>query len=154
MGPGIGQSKSSWNQIDKIRTEVERNSSDIKDVIKTLDFESERINSCESGVGDIERNLTAQKSETDCLAALVNTLQSQILDLQRYTGGFNTRIFGIPKALGLNRPAIESAHRTGSDTKNKLKQIIARFHSRFTRRAVMVSAREKLQGTGIRFVDD
>ena len=157
-------------RLTKLEPEVERNSSDIKDVIKTLDFESERINSCESGVGDIERDLTAQKSETDRMAALVNTLQSQVLDLQRYTRGFNIRIFGIPEAqgesckdiidgllknkFGINQPAIENAHRTGSNTENKPKQIIARFHSRFTRRAVMVSAREKLQGTGIRFVDD
>ena len=34
------------NRFTKLEPEVERNSSDIKDVIKTLDFESERINSC------------------------------------------------------------------------------------------------------------
>ena len=59
-------------RLTKLEPEVERNSSDIKDVIKTLDLESERINSCESGVGDVERDLTAQKSETDRMAALVN----------------------------------------------------------------------------------
>ena len=157
------------NRLSKLEPEVERNSSDIKDVIKTLDCESERINSY-SRVGDIERDLTAQKSETDHMAALVNTLQSQVLDLQRYTHSFNIRIFGIPEAqgesckdiidgllknkFGINQPAIENAHGTGSNTENKPKQIIARFHSRFTHCAVMVSAGEKLQGTGIRFVDD
>ena len=59
----------------------------------------------------------------------------------------------LKNKFGITQPAIENAHRSGSNTENKPKQIIARFHSRFTRRAVMVSTREKLQGTGIRFVD-
>ena len=158
------------NRLSKLEPEVERNSSDIKEVIKSLDFESERINANESDVSDIQRDVTFVKSEADRLATLVNSLQSQVLDLQRYTRGFNIRIFGIPEAPGesckdvvdgllknkfdITHSAIENAHRTGSSTENRPKQIIARFHSRFTRRTVMASAREKLQGTGIRFTDD
>ena len=72
------------NRLSKLEPEVERNSSDIKEVIKSLDFESERINANESDVSDIQRDITFQKSEADRLAALVNSLQSQVLDLQRY----------------------------------------------------------------------
>ena len=88
------------NRLSKLEPEVERNSSDIKKVIKSLDFESERMNANESDVSDIQRDVTSQKSEADRLAALVNSLQSQVLDLQRYTLGFNIRIFGIPEAPG------------------------------------------------------
>ena len=158
------------NKLSKLEPAVERNPSDIKEVIKSLEFESQRINANESDVSDIQRDITFQKSEADRLAALVNSLQSQVLDLQGYTRVFNIRIFRIPEAPGENckdvvdgllknkfditHSAIENAHRTGSSTENRPKQIIARFHSRFTRRTVLASARKKLQGTGIRFTDD
>ena len=63
-------------------------------------------------------------------------------------GDLMSRYFDIPAG------SIENAHRVGQSSGGKLRQIMARFYSRVTRRLVMTSAREVLAGTGFRLVDD
>ena len=90
--------------------------------------------------------------------------------LERYTRSFNVRILGLPEGkdencidsvhqilkdkFGIATTVIENAHRIGLSRDDKPRQMIARFYSRATRLAVMTSARENLQNTGMRFIDD
>ena len=117
----------------------------------------------------MQQELNAQSRELHTMSTAMVNLQSQVLDLERYTRGYNIRIFGVNESQGdvckekVDRiladkfaveSAIENAHRTGKAESGRPRPIIARFYSRFTRRAVMRVAKEKLHNTNIRFVDD
>ena len=100
----------------------------------------------------------------------MRSLETELNALQRYTRGFNICIIGMPESdsencitsiqvvlkekFGLNSPVIKNAHHVGSNRGGKPRQVIARFFSRAVRRDVMIVAKEKLEGTGYRFIDD
>ena len=100
----------------------------------------------------------------------IASMQSEINALERYTRGFNVRIMGISEEdgedyvarvqqvlndhFGISDSVIENAHRVGKANVGKPRQVIARFHSRATRRDVMMSARDKLKNTISRITDD
>ena len=85
-------------------------------------------------------------------------METDLNSLERYTRSFNFRILGLPERkdencvdsvhqilkdkFGIATTVIENAHRVGLSRDDKLRQMIARFYSRATRRAVMTSARE------------
>ena len=157
------------NRLSELEPKVDQNSKDIKDINDCKEFDSQRISANEKSVEDLQQVSITQSREMQNMTSQINSLQSQVLDMQRYTRGFNIRVIGVDETedeVCLNKvseilaekfgihSAIENAHRTGPPRTDRPRQIIARFYSRFTRRTVMRSAREKLQNTNIRFVDD
>ena len=96
-------------------------------------------------------------------------MTSDLNSLERYTRSFNFRILGLPESEGENcidsvrqilkdkfdieALVIENAHLVGISHSDKPRQMIARFYSCATRRDV-ISSRERLRNTGLRFVDD
>ena len=157
------------NRLTDLEPKVVKNSSDIRDITQSLDFESDRVTTVEKTISVMQQELNAQSRELHTMSTAMVNLQSQVLDLERYTRGYNIRIFGVNESQGevckekVDRiladkfaveSAIENAHRTGKAESGRPRPIIARFYSRFTRRAVMRVAKEKLHNTNIRFVDD
>ena len=90
--------------------------------------------------------------------------------LQRYTCSFNVRILGMPEEKDENcvesverlfaehfdvpNGSIENAHCVGNSDAGKPRQMIAQFHSRATRRVVMVATRETVANTRLHVIDD
>ena len=74
-----------------------------------------------------------EEEEEDCVASVHKLLQD---------------LFDVSGSV------IENAHRVGPAKEGRPRQMIARFHSRTTRRDIMSKAREKLQNTSYRIVDD
>ena len=157
------------NQLTDLEPKVVKNVSDIRDITQSLDFESDRVTTAEKTISVMQQELNAQSRELHTMSTAMVNLQSQVLDLERYTRGYNIRIFGVSESQGevckekVDRiladefaveSAIENAHRTGKAESGRPRPTIARFYSRFTRRAVMRVAKVKLQNTNIRFVDD
>ena len=95
-------------------------------------------------------------------------MPSEWNSLERYTRSFNFGILGLPQTDGENcvdsvrqkdkfdieAPVIENPHRVGISRGDKPRQMIARFYSQATRRDVMISSRDLLHNTGLRFVDE
>ena len=157
------------NRLTDLKPKVVKNSSDVRDITQSLDFESDRVTTAEKTISVMQRELNVQSRELHTMSTAMVNLQSQVLDLERYSRGYNIRIFGVSESQGevckekVDRiladkfaveSAIENAHRTGKAESGRPRPIIVCFHSRFTRRAVMRVVKEKLHNTNIRFVDD
>ena len=116
------------------------------------------------------KQIKEQENELLLSRQRIANLDIEMNNLQRYTRGFNIRILGMAEDENEDCVAsvnnllkdyfdtpgfpIENAHRTGKRIGGKPRHMIARFHSRATRRSVMAIAREKLAGTNLRFTDD
>ena len=157
-------------KVYNVEIKVQRNSANIDDIIKSVDFESNNIKDNATEIRALKEKLDNRNTELDRAKFAIGSLETELNALQRYTRGFNIRIIGMPESdsencitsiqevlkekFGLNSPVIENAHRVGSNRGGKPRQVIARFFSRAVRRDVMTVAKKKLEGTGYRFVDD
>ena len=118
------------NRLTDLEPKVVKNSSDIRDVTQSLDFESDRVTTAEKTISVKQQELNAQSRELHTMSTAMVNLQSQVLDLERYTRGYNIRIFGVSESQGevckekVDRiladkfaveSAIENAHRTGKN---------------------------------------
>lgn len=157
-------------KVNKLETKVNSNTTEISEVVKTIDFESENIKDNSKQIQDLKCQLQHREAELNKAKVTISTMASDLNSLERYTRSFNFRILGMPETVdencvlsvqkilkdhfGITNSVIENAHRVGISKGGKPRQMIARFYSRATRRAIMTSAREKLQHSGLRFVDD
>ena len=142
----------------------------IGNITESLEFESENIKYLISEIHELKSNLKTRDTEIEDSKRAISLMQSEINALERYTRGFNIRIMGMTEnededcvasvqnllhdSFDITEPVIENAHRVGSTRAGKPRQMIARFHSRATRRYIMTKARERLQNTQYRIVDD
>ena len=157
-------------KVSGLETRVNTNTLTIGNITESLEFESENIKDLTSEIHELKSNLQTRDSELEHAKCAISTMQSEINSLERYTRGFNIRIMGmheeeeedcvasVQKLLqdlfDIAGPVIENAHRVGPAKEGRPRQMIARFHSRASRRDVMSKAREKLQNTPYRIVDD
>ena len=137
---------------------------------KFVDFESNSIKDNATEIRDLKEKLDNRNTELDHAKFAIGSVETELNALRRYTRGFNIRIICMPESdrencitsiqvvlkekFGLNSPVIENAHRVGSNRGGKLREVIARFFSRTVCWDVMTVAKEKLEGTIYRFVDD
>ena len=157
-------------RCEAIESRVDSNTQQSSDIIRSLNFESERINEHEAELADLKQVVKELRIKSQQDTSIITSLTSDMSGLQRYTRSFNVRILGMPEEKDENcvesverlfvehfdvpNGSIENAHRVGKSDAGKPRQMIARFHSRATRRDVMVAARETLANTGLRVIDD
>ena len=157
-------------RVINIETRVNSNTTEIKDVIRSVEYESENIKNNADQILDLKDQIQRRETELDSAKSTISSMATDLNSLERYTRSFNFRILGLPERkdencidsvhqilkdkFGIATTVIENAHRVGLSRDDKPRQMIARFYSRATRRAVMTSARETLQNTGMRFIDD
>ena len=151
-------------------TRVNTNASAIGNITESLEFESDNIKDLTSEIHGLKSNLKTRDTEIEDAKREISLMQSEINALERYTRGFNIRIMGMTEhededcvasiqnllhdSFDITEPVIENTHRVESTRVGKPRQIIACFHSRATRRYIMTKARERLQNTQYRIVDD
>ena len=147
-------------RCEAIESRVDSNTQQSSDIIRSLNFESERINEHEAELADLKQVVKELRIKSQQDTSIINSLTSDMNGLQRYTRSFNVRILGMPEEKDENcvesverlfvehfdvpNGSIEHAHRVGKSDARKPRQMIARFHSRATRRVVMVPAMERL----------
>ena len=165
----VGQAELEKRVIN-IETKVNSNITEIKEVIRSVEYESENIKNNADQILDLKDQIQRRETELDSARSTISSMETDLNSLERYTRSFNFRILGLPERkdencvdsvhqilndkFGIATTVIENAHRVGLSRDDKPRQMIARFYSRATRRAVMTSARETLQNTGMRFIDD
>ena len=157
-------------RCETLESRVDVNSSDIKDIQDSLNFDSAQIKDNTTELEQLKKRITDQGHELLRSSQCIATLETEMNNLQRYTRGFNIRILGVTEEenenciesvenilkdyFNVSGRVIENAHRTGKRIGGKPRHIIARFYSLATRRSVMAVAREKLAETGVRIIDD
>ena len=91
------------------------------------------------------------------MQVVIDSLESEVNRLERYTRSFNLRFLNVEESegencrevlgtllhdhLGLESSSIENAHRTGMRRDTGQRHLIARFHSRVTRNEIIRRAR-------------
>ena len=157
-------------RCENLETRVDDNSTKIDNVIESLKFESDQIRHNTSELDTIKKQVKEHEHQIFRSGQIIQSLETDLNNLQRYTRGFNVRILGVAEEekedcitkvenllkhhFDVSGPLIENDHRTGKRTGGKPRHLIARFYSRATRRAVMAVARERLAETGVRITDD
>ena len=157
-------------KFTNLETKVNSNSTQIQDIIQSLDFESDTIKDQASQIQDLTSKLEKRDDELHRANHAIATMESEINALERYTRGFNIRIMGITEEegedcvsrvhqvlnahFGISDHVIENVHRVGRARQDHPRQVIARFHSRAIRRDLMMGARDKLKNTDFRITDD
>ena len=174
LGPKIDQLLTGQTALEEkmsaLETRVNTNASAIGNITESLEFESENIKDLTSEIHELKSILKTRDTEIEDAKHAISLMQSEINALERYTCGFNIRIMGMTEhedwdcvasvqnllhdSFDITEPVIENAHRVGTTRVGKPRQMIARFHSRATRRDIMTKARERLQNTVYRIVDD
>ena len=157
-------------KVNSLETKVNSNTTQITDIIKSVDFESEKSQDNANQIQELKIQLQQRESQLDSASYTISSMTSDLNSLERYTRSFNFRILGLPESedencmdsvrqilkdkFDIEAPVIENAHRVGISRGDKPRQMIARFYSRAIRRDVMISSRERLRNTRLRFVDD
>ena len=157
-------------RCEGLEARVDVNSADIKDIKESLNFDSTTLKDNSVEIETMKKQLKEQERELVCSRQLITILDNEMNNLQRYTRGFNIRILGMAEDenedcvasvdnllkdyFDISGFPIENAHRIGKRIAGKPRHMIARFHSRATRRSVMAVARDKLAGTTFRITDD
>ena len=157
-------------KLGNLETKVQTNSTNIEDIINSVNFESQNIKENTTEIRDLKHELDVRNTELDHAKFSIGSLETELNAIQRYTRGFNIRIVGLPETDNENcvssiqeiledkfevtSLAIENAHRVGRYQRGKPRQVIVRFFSRAVRREIMTVAKEKLEGTGYHFMDD
>ena len=90
--------------------------------------------------------------------------EEKLIRGERHARGFNVRLLGarevadfiniIRDQFALTGDIIENTHSTGTSSNDNPRYVIARFHSRVTRCAVLRAARGKLANTYCRLIED
>ena len=158
------------SKVNSLEIKVDSNTTQINDIIQSVDFESAKIQDNVTQIQELKSQLQQRESQLDSALYTISSMTSDLNSLERYTRSFNCRILGLPENEGENcidsvrqilkdkfdieAPVIENAHRVEVSHGDKPRQMITRFYSRATRRDVMVSSRERLNNTGLRFADD
>ena len=159
-------------KINGIIDRVSANVVAIEDTQASIQFEARRILDLERLQKKHDELLTKHDQAMETINALVRTTQIEQNRQERHSRSFNVRFMGIQerkdenciarieellqRKFGIAGHVIENAHRSGMPADNLARQrhIIARFYSRATRVTVMRDARQKLEGSGVRIVDD
>ena len=160
-------------KLEDIDNRVKKNTLEISNVAKTIDFVSEKSRTNTDEIKTVSSTVSTLENELQSAKSIIDSLQHDVINLERYTRGFNIRVSGVQKTedencrikltdilkdkIGIEGDVIENAHRVISRNDGNRRDpphIIARFHSRACRAEVMRTARAKLAGTTIRFMDD
>ena len=160
------------NKLGDIDTRVKKNTVEIANVAKTIDFTSSCAKDNADNINDLSNKVGFCTADIEAAKATIQNLQLEVLKLERYTRGFNVRITGLAESteenclekvhsvlldkFGLEGSIVENAHRVGKSNSRSegTRVMIARIYSRATRGDVMRNARTKLQGSGMRIMDD
>ena len=142
----------------------------LKKIIEFIEFDSASIKDQSAQIHELNIKLENRDAELQHVNYAIASMQSEINALERYTRGFNIGVMGIPEEeggdcvtrvnrmlhdhFGLSDPSVDNAHRVSKARDGKPRQVIARFHSRATRRDVITGARDKLKNTNYRITDD
>ena len=142
-------------KVNSLGTKVNSNTTQINDIIKSVDFESEKSQDNANQIQELKIQLQQRESQLD---SAFYTISSDLNSLERYTRLFNFRILGLRESevencinsvrqilkdkFDIEAPVIENAHRVGISRGDKPCQMIARFCSWATRRDVIISSRE------------
>ena len=156
-------------KVNSLETKVNSNTTQFTDIIKSVDFESNKSQDNANQIQEFKIQLQQREAQLDSASYTISSMTSDLNSLERYTRLFNFRILGLPESKGENcidsvrqilkdkfdieAPVIENAHRVGISRGDKRRQMIAGFYSPATSRNV-ISSREWLRNTGMRFVDD
>ena len=87
-------------KFTNLETKVNSNSTQIQDIIQSLDFESDTIKDQASQIQDLTSKLEKRDDELHRANHAIATMESEINALERYTSGFNIRIIGITEEEG------------------------------------------------------
>ena len=136
-------------RCEAIESRVDSNTQQLSDIIRSLNFESKRINEHDAELADLKQVVKELQNKSQQDTSIINSLAPEMNSLQRYTRSFNVRILGIPQEkdencvesverlfvehFGVPNGSIENAHRVGKSDAGKPRQMIARFHSSATR---------------------
>ena len=136
-------------RCEAIESRVDSNTQQSSDIIRSLNFESKRINEHDAELADLKQAVKELRNKSQQDTSIINSLAPDMNSLQRYTRSFKARILGIPQEkdencvesverlfvehFGVLNGSIEISHRVGKSDAGKPRQMIARFHSRATR---------------------
>ena len=142
--------------MNSLKTKVNANTTQINDIIKSVDFESAKTQDYANETQKLKSQLQPRESQFDNALYPISSMSSNLNPFERYSRIFNLRIFDLPITIGENcigsvrqilkdifdieAPVIENAHRMGISCGDKPRQMVARFVSQATRWDVMISS--------------
>ena len=101
-------------QCKAIESRVDSNTQQSSDIIRSLNFESERINEHDAELADSKQVVKELRIKSQQDTSMINSLTSDMNSLQCYTRSFNVRILGMPEKKDEN--CMESVERLFVET--------------------------------------
>ena len=87
------------NKLGDIDTRVKKNTVEIANVAKTIDFTSSCAKDNADNINDLSKKVGFCTTDMEAAKATIQNLQLEVLKLERYTRGFNVRITGLANRL-------------------------------------------------------